>query len=129
MTTNKKELQVKALQNGTVIDHIPSDKLFKVVALLKLDKAGNRITIGNNLNSELLGKKGIIKIADRYYADEEISRIALIAPFAKINIIKDYEVIEKKQLSLPEHFTGIVKCPNPKCVTNKIGRASCRERV
>lgn len=118
MTTNKKELQVKALQNGTVIDHIPSDKLFKVVALLKLDKAGNRITIGNNLNSELLGKKGIIKIADRYYADEEISRIALIAPFAKINIIKDYEVIEKKQLSLPEHFTGIVKCPNPKCVTN-----------
>lgn len=118
MTTNEKELQVKALQNGTVIDHIPSDKLFNVVALLKLDKVGNQITIGNNLNSKLLGKKGIIKIADRYYAEAEISRIALIAPFAKINVIKDYEVIEKKQLSLPERFTGIVRCPNPKCVTN-----------
>jgi len=118
MTTNEKELQVKALQNGTVIDHIPSDKLFKVVSLLQLEQVSNQITIGNNLNSKLLGRKGIIKIADRYYAEEEISRIALIAPFAKINVIRDYEVIEKMQLSLPENFTGIVKCPNPRCITN-----------
>jgi aspartate carbamoyltransferase regulatory subunit len=92
--------------------------LFKVVSLLQLDKVSNQVTIGNNLNSKLLGKKGIIKITDRYYAEEEISRIALIAPFAKINVIKDYEVIEKNQLSLPDRFTGIVKCPNPKCITN-----------
>ncbi|MDP4277210.1 MAG: aspartate carbamoyltransferase regulatory subunit [Bacteroidota bacterium] len=118
MTDNEKELQVKALKNGTVIDHIPSDQLFKVVSLLQLDKVSNQVTIGNNLNSKLLGKKGIIKIANRYYADEEISRIALIAPFAKINIIKDFEVVEKNQLSLPDSFTGIVKCPNPKCITN-----------
>ena len=118
MTTTKTELQVKALQNGTVIDHIPSENLFKVVALLKLETLDNQITVGNNLNSKLLGSKGIIKIADKYFAEEEISRIALIAPNAKINVIKDYEVIEKKQLSLPESFTGIVKCPNPKCITN-----------
>lgn len=118
MTTTKTELQVKALQNGTVIDHIPSENLFKVVALLKLETLDNQITVGNNLNSKLLGSKGIIKIADKYFAEEEISRIALIAPNAKINVIKDYEVIEKKQLSLPETFTGIVKCPNPKCITN-----------
>ncbi len=118
MTTTKTELQVKALQNGTVIDHIPSENLFKVVALLKLETLDNQITVGNNLNSKLLGSKGIIKIADKFFAEEEISRIALIAPNAKINVIKNYEVIEKKQLSLPETFTGIVKCPNPKCITN-----------
>jgi len=119
MIENKeKELQVKALKNGTVIDHIPSDKLFKVVSLLQLDSVDNQITIGNNLSSKFMGTKGIIKITDRYYKDEEISRIALIAPSAKINIIRDFEVIEKKVLVLPDVFTGIVKCPNPKCITN-----------
>lgn len=113
-----KELQVKALENGTVIDHIPSDKLFKVVSLLKLDGVKDQITIGNNLSSKQMGTKGIIKVADRYYAEEEVNRIALIAPMAKINIIKNFEVIEKKILSLPDSFTGLVKCPNPKCITN-----------
>jgi len=113
-----KELQVKALENGTVIDHIPSDKLFKVVSLLKMDGLKNQITIGNNLSSKQMGTKGIIKVADRYYAEEEVNRIALIAPMAKINIIKNFEVIEKKILTLPDKFTGLVKCPNPKCITN-----------
>jgi len=118
MENNEKELQVKALKNGTVIDHIPSDILFKVVSLLQLESVKNQITIGNNLTSKRMGKKGIIKISDRYYEEEEISRIALIAPNAKINIIRNFEVIEKKVLSLPDNFTGIVKCPNPKCITN-----------
>ena len=113
-----KELQVKALENGTVIDHIPSDKLFKVVSLLKMEGLNNQITIGNNLSSKQMGTKGIIKVADRYYAEEEVNRIALIAPMAKINIIKNFEVIEKKILTLPDSFTGLVKCPNPKCITN-----------
>jgi aspartate carbamoyltransferase regulatory subunit len=113
-----KELQVKALENGTVIDHIPSDKLFKVVSLLKLDGLKDQITIGNNLSSKQMGTKGIIKVADRYYAEEEVNRIALIAPMAKINIIKNFEVIEKKILTLPDNFIGLVKCPNPKCITN-----------
>lgn len=113
-----KELQVKALENGTVIDHIPSDKLFKVVSLLKLDGLKDQITIGNNLSSKQMGSKGIIKVADRYYAEEEVNRIALVAPMAKINIIKNFEVIEKKVLSLPDSFIGLVKCPNPKCITN-----------
>lgn len=113
-----KELQVKALENGTVIDHIPSDKLFKVVSLLKLDGLKDQITIGNNLSSKQMGSKGIIKVADRYYAEEEVNRIALVAPMAKINIIKNFEVIEKKILTLPDNFIGLVKCPNPKCITN-----------
>lgn len=117
-TNNEKELQVRALKNGTVIDHIPSDQLFKVVSLLQLDKVSNQVTIGSNLNSKLMGKKGIIKISNRTFAEDELSRIALIAPNATINVIKDYEVIEKHLLSIPDKFTGIVKCPNPRCITN-----------
>lgn len=115
---NEKELQVKALKNGTVIDHIPSEYLFKVVFLLQLESVKNQITIGNNLNSKLMGSKGIIKVSDRYFSEEELSRIALIAPTAKINIIRNFKVIDKKILTLPDSFSGIVKCPNPKCITN-----------
>lgn len=114
----KKELEVAALENGTVIDHIPSDHLFKVVSLLGLDTLQNSITIGNNLISKKIGKKGIIKIADIFFKEEEINRIALIAPNAKINIIKNYEVIEKKKVQLPDRLVGIMKCNNPKCITN-----------
>jgi len=116
--SNLQELQVKAIKNGTVIDHIPPELLFKVVSLLQLDNIKNRLTIGNNLNSKKMERKGIIKVSDRYYADEEISRIALIAPLAKINVIREFEVVEKKVLSPPDSFSGIVKCPNPKCITN-----------
>ncbi|MGL4293664.1 MAG: aspartate carbamoyltransferase regulatory subunit [Bacteroidales bacterium] len=118
MRKANKELEVAALENGTVIDHIPSDALFKVVEILGLQQLGNNITIGNNLESKKIGKKGIIKIADKFFEEEEINRIAVIAPQAKLNIIRDYEVTEKKNVHLPETVTRIVKCSNPKCVTN-----------
>lgn len=114
----KKELLVAALENGTVIDHIPSKQLFKVVTLLGLESISNHITIGNNLASKTDGTKGIIKIADRYFKEEEVNRIALIAPNAIINTIKGYEVVEKKHLEIPETIEGIVRCVNPKCITN-----------
>ncbi|MBO6254159.1 MAG: aspartate carbamoyltransferase regulatory subunit, partial [Bacteroidaceae bacterium] len=94
MRENKEEMQVAALKNGTVIDHIPSDKLFTVVSLLGLKHLTNNITIGNNLDSKLLGKKGIIKIADKFFTDDEINRIAVVAPNVRMNIIRDYEVVE-----------------------------------
>ena len=78
--SDKKELQVAALENGTVIDHIPSDKLFTVVSLLDLPHMDTNITIGNNFESKKLGKKGIIKIADRFFSDEEVSRLSVVAP-------------------------------------------------
>jgi aspartate carbamoyltransferase regulatory subunit len=118
MRENKKEMQVAALKNGTVIDHIPSDKLFTVVALLGLEHLTNNITIGNNLDSKLLGKKGIIKIADKFFTNDEINRIAVVAPNVRMNIIRDYEVVEKRQLQLPDELIGIVKCSNQKCITN-----------
>ena len=118
MANDKKELQVAALKNGTVIDHIPSEKLFSVVSLLGLEHMSNNITIGFNLESKKLGKKGIIKIADKFFTDDEINRIAVVAPNVKLNIIRNYEVVEKRELTLPDELIGIVKCANPKCITN-----------
>lgn len=114
----KKELQVAALENGTAIDHIPPTQLFKVASLLGLEKMNNTITIGNNLHSNKMGKKGMIKISDKFFEEEEINRIALIAPNVILNEIRDYEVVEKKRVTLPDELVGVVKCNNPKCITN-----------
>lgn len=114
----KKELQVAALENGTVIDHIPSDKLFTVVSLLNLKDMDSNITIGYNLESKKLGKKGIIKIADKFFTDEEINRISVVASNIKLNVIRNYAVVEKKEAIMPNELKGIVKCNNPKCITN-----------
>lgn len=114
----RQELLVAALQNGTVIDHIPSDKLFQVVNLLGLDKMTAPVTIGYNLHSNKMGHKGIIKIADKFFSDEELNQLAVISPNVSLCIIHDYEVVEKKEVVLPETIVGIIRCPNPKCITN-----------
>jgi aspartate carbamoyltransferase regulatory subunit len=114
----KLKLKVSAIKDGTVIDHIPAQSLFKVISILKLDKIENQITFGTNLESEKLGAKAIIKVSDTFFADDEINKIALIAPHAKLNIIKDYEVVEKKIVEIPNEIQGIAKCFNPKCITN-----------
>lgn len=118
MVKDKKELAVAALRNGTVIDHIPSSSLFQVVDLLGLRNVTSNVTIGFNLDSSEMGKKGIIKIADTEYPEDMLNRIALIAPTAVVNIIKDYDVVEKRKVSLPDSLIDIVKCPNPKCISN-----------
>ncbi len=118
MTTDKQELAVAALRHGTVIDRIPSNMLFNAVRILNLENTTHALTIGNNLNSAHLGKKGIIKVADMEFPEDTLNRIALIAPNAKINVIRNYEVVEKRRVSLPDHIIGIVKCANPKCITN-----------
>ena len=114
----KKELKVAAIENGTVIDHIPAEKTYQVARLLELETLGLPVTIGFNLPSEKLGKKGIIKITDKFFSDEEISRLSVIAPKVVLNIIKDYEVVEKKTVETPDELHGIIKCNNPKCITN-----------
>ncbi|KAA6345866.1 Aspartate carbamoyltransferase regulatory chain [termite gut metagenome] len=118
MDDNKQALQVAALKDGTVIDHIPVEKLFAVVSLLGLAKMENNITIGFNLDSKKLGKKGIIKIADKFFCDEDLNRISVVAPNVKLNIIRNYEVTEKKEVKIPDVLKGIVKCANPQCITN-----------
>ncbi|MDE5913133.1 MAG: aspartate carbamoyltransferase regulatory subunit [Muribaculaceae bacterium] len=116
--SSKKELAVAALRNGTVIDHIPADVLFDVVRLLGIEDMATSVTIGNNLQSAILGRKGIIKVADVVFPEATLNRIALIAPSAKVNIIRDYEVVEKHHVTLPDELFGLVKCNNPKCISN-----------
>ncbi|MDR2121098.1 MAG: aspartate carbamoyltransferase regulatory subunit [Tannerella sp.] len=122
-------LEVAALENGTAIDHIPPEQLFKVAQLLELQKVNSRITIGNNLLSKKMGRKGIVKIADRFFSDDEISRIALVAPNVILNIIRNYKVVEKKKVNLPNRIVDIVKCNNPKCISNNEPMASCFEVI
>ena len=114
----KRELQVAALENGTAIDHIPPSQLFKVAKLLGLENMDNTITIGNNFQSKKMGCKGVIKISNKFFEEDEINRIALIAPKVILNNIRDYEVVEKKTVTLPDELVGLVKCNNPKCITN-----------
>ena len=114
----KLKLKVSAIKEGTVIDHIPAKNLFKVITILGLDKIENQITFGTNLESRKLGGKAIIKVSNKFFEDNEINKIALIAPHAKLNIIRDYEVVEKRIVETPEIIKGIVKCFNPKCITN-----------
>lgn len=118
MSTDKKHLAVAALRDGTVIDHIPAAALFKAVRILGLENTSKSLTIGNNLASGHLGTKGIIKIADTFFTDDVFNRIAVIAPTAVVNTIRNYEVVEKRRVSLPAVIEGIVKCPNPKCISN-----------
>lgn len=118
METTARQLIVNAIENGTVLDHIPSENLFKVVDILNLAECANQITIGSNLDSKSFGRKGIIKIADRYFENDELNRIALVAPQATINIIKDYKVVDKRKITIPKEVIGIGKCANPMCVTN-----------
>ncbi len=118
MTTKKNYLRVNAIENGTVIDHIPADKLFDVITILSLDKICSMITFGKNLDSKKFGKKAIVKIDSHFFKKEDIDRIALVAPEARLNIIKNYKVSEKWNVEVPNSIIGIVKCANPNCITN-----------
>ncbi len=115
---NKKERLVAAIKNGTVIDHIPSDKTFQVISLLGLQRMTSPVTIGYNYPSTKVGSKGIIKVSDKFFTDDEISRLSVVAPNVVLNVIRDYEVTEKKTVETPDELCGIVKCNNPKCITN-----------
>ncbi len=118
------EYKISAIRNGTVIDHIPAERVFDVVDILNLRAHQDVISLGTNLKSSQPGKKGIVKIAGRELTKAEVDEIAVIAPKATINIIKDFSVVKKEPVALPDHFSGIIKCPNPNCITNKQGTAT-----
>ena len=114
----KNEIMVTAIENGTVIDHIPAEKTYEVLQLLHLNELTTPVTVGCNLRSKKIGRKGIITVADKFFTDEEISRLSVLAPNVVLNIIKYYEVVEKKTVTTPDLLRCIVKCNNPKCITN-----------
>ena len=118
MEQQKEQMMVAALENGSVIEHIPTDKLFTIVQLLQLDTFSNEVIIANNLDSRAMGKKGLIKISGKFFTEAEISKLAVVCPNIRLTVIKNYKVAEKRQINLPERLIDIVKCANPVCITN-----------
>jgi aspartate carbamoyltransferase regulatory subunit len=115
---NRKELVVSAIENGTVIDHIPVQSVFQVIRLLGLDHCNEQILFGSNLDSKKFGKKGIIKVNNKFFQHDDLNKIALVAPTATLIVIKEFQVVEKKQVELPDEIDKVVKCVNPNCISN-----------
>jgi aspartate carbamoyltransferase regulatory subunit len=113
------ELRVKPIVNGTVIDHIAGGQALNVLKILGISRTTDAtLSVVMNVESSKLGKKDIVKVEDRELKEEEVNRIALIAPDATINIIRDFKVIEKHHVDLPDMITGVVRCQNPSCISN-----------
>ena len=113
-----KELKIQPIKNGTVIDHITAGNAVKVLHILQIPKGSSSpVSVAINVNSKY-GKKDIVKVENRELDPHEVDKIALIAPKATINIIRDYEVAEKHRVNIPGEVVGIVCCSNPTCVSN-----------
>ena len=121
MNANAKEgLYVRKIKNGTVIDHIPAGRALTVLRILGISgKEGLRVAIVMNVESSRLGLKDIVKIEGKYLNEEDVNKISLIAPLATVNVIKDYEVVKKFKVKPPKVVEGIIRCPNPTCISRK----------
>lgn len=113
-----RELKVKPIKNGTVIDHITANKALNVLKILGLPNKDTSVTIAMNVKSSQMFAKDIVKIEGRELKSGEVDKIALIAPYATINIIRNYEIVDKGKVKLSNKVNGILKCPNPNCITN-----------
>lgn len=112
-------LKVKTINNGTVIDHIAGGQALNVLKILGISGTTDAtLSVVMNVVSRKLGRKDIVKVEDRELLEEEVNRIALIAPAASINIIRNYKVIEKRMVDLPDEIVGVVRCQNPNCISN-----------
>ena len=113
------ELRVSKIQSGTVVDHVSAGEALHVLALLGIDGSGGEtVSLGMNVPSERLGRKDVVKVEGRELSDSELDVLALIAPEATINIVRDYDVVEKKRVERPEEVAGVLACPNRDCITN-----------
>ena len=124
MTSEIKHLQVAAIKNGSVIDHITAGHALKLIRLLNLASKKTMVTVGLNLPSKLMTYKDIIKVEGRALTPEEAGYVALFAPHATINIIANYQVVKKMPVKLPKTIRAVVVCPNTTCVSNSEPMAS-----
>ena len=114
------ELRVSKIRNGTVIDHVTAGQALNVLAILGIDgDSGDSVSIGMNVPSGRLGRKDILKVEERELSQSEVDVLSLIAPEATINIVRDYEVVEKNRVERPDHVEGVLSCPNHNCITNE----------
>lgn len=114
-----RELRVTPIKNGTVIDHIPAGMALKVLKILGIDQAvSSTVTVAIHVPSKAMGWKDIVKVEDRELSPREVDKIALIAPTATVNVIRNYNVAEKRRVTLPDRAVGILRCANPNCISN-----------
>ncbi|MEE8402259.1 MAG: aspartate carbamoyltransferase regulatory subunit [Candidatus Hydrothermarchaeaceae archaeon] len=115
-----KEVKVKKIKNGTVIDHITGGQALNVLQIIGVTKEYPKLvlTVAMNVPSKKMGIKDIVKVEGRELKADEVDKISLISPESSINIIKDYGVQKKKKVSLPETLEGVLACENPNCITN-----------
>jgi len=115
---DEKMRSVAAIQEGTVIDRIPVGQAIRLISLLKLSKHPNRISIGLNLPSRTMVLKDLIKIEKLFLTETEAQEMAIFAPTATLNLIRNYHVEKKMKASLPAQVLKILTCPNSSCITH-----------
>jgi aspartate carbamoyltransferase regulatory subunit len=114
------KIRIVKIHDGTVIDHIRAGKALEVLKILGITgEFGNIVTLAMNISSSKIGKKDIVKVEHRFLEEEEVARIALVAPEATINLIEDFKLIKKTRVELPDTITDVFECTNQRCVTNK----------
>jgi aspartate carbamoyltransferase regulatory subunit len=114
------ELRVNKIRNGTVIDHIAGGQALNVLAILGVDAhSGDTVSVVMNVPSDRLGTKDIVKVEDRELSQDEVDALSLIAPAASINIIREFDVVEKRRVERPDQVVGVLACPNHNCITTE----------
>lgn len=123
-------LLINPIKNGTVIDHITSGEALNVLKIIGITGTTTEsVSVATNVSSGKIGRKDIVKIENRELRKEEMDRIALIAPRVSINIIRDFKVYAKGGVERPKFLLGVVRCPNPGCITNAHEPVSSRFEV
>ena len=114
------ELRVSKIENGTVIDHVAGGQALNVLAILGIDGgSGEEVSVGMNVPSDRLGRKDVVKVEGRELSQNEVDVLSLIAPAATINIIREFEVVDKRRVTRPETVGGVLSCPNANCITTE----------
>ena len=118
--SDEQKLRVSKITEGTVIDHVTGGQALNVLAILGIDgSGGEEVSIGMNVPSERLGRKDVVKVEGRELSQDEVDVLSLIAPAATINIVRDYDVVEKHRVERPGEVVGVLQCPNRNCITTK----------
>ena len=118
-STDDHQMRVSKIRNGTVIDHVTAGQAVNVLAILGIDGSeGDTVSVGMNVPSDRLGRKDIVKVEGRELTPAEVDVLSLIAPDATINIVRDYDVIDKHRVDRTDVVRAILSCPNPGCITN-----------
>ncbi|MFO7836143.1 MAG: aspartate carbamoyltransferase regulatory subunit [Candidatus Thorarchaeota archaeon] len=114
------KIRIVKITAGTVIDHIAAGHALDVLSILGITgKEDNIMSLAMNIRSLRIERKDIVKLEDRILDDDEVAKIALVAPDATINVIEDEKVVKKTRVELPDKITNVVECPNARCITNK----------